>query len=382
MTSLFWSLVGLILFVYAGYPLLLGLIRRLGGARPVKLADTTPSVTLVISAYNEAAVIAEKLENCLALDYPADRLQIIVVSDCSSDETDRIVGTFAARGVELLRMTDRGGKTLGLNAAVPRARGEVVLFSDANAMYGRDVVRKLVRNFADPDVGAAVGESTYVDPRVASEHTEGLYWRYETAIKRAESAIGSVVGGDGAIYAIRKSLYVPMRADALSDFVNPLQIVKAGRRCIYEPEARSYEKAADSFEKEFRRKVRIVNRAWRALFNMKALLNPFRYGFFAFELVAHKLLRWLVPVFLAALLAVNLAILDRGWIYQLALAAQAALYVLALMGYFLRRRPGLPSLLSVPYFFCMANFASALGVLDAFRGKTYTTWNTVRTERR
>ena len=129
---------------------------------------------------------------------------------------------------------------------MPRARGEVVIFSDANAMYGRDVVRKLVRNFNDPAVGAAVGKSTYVDPQVASEHTEGLYWRYETAIKRAESAIGSVIGGDGAIYAIRKSLYVPMRADALSDFVNPLQIVKAGHRCVYVSEARSYERAADS----------------------------------------------------------------------------------------------------------------------------------------
>ena len=209
-------------------------------------------------------------------------------------------------------MPERGGKTLGLNAAVAAATGEIVVFSDANAMYGRDVIRKLVRNFADPAVGAVVGESTYVDPEVESERSEGLYWRYETAIKRLESEVGSVVGGDGAIYAVRRALYEPMRADALSDFVNPLQVVRGGHRCVYEPAARSYERAADDFGKEFRRKVRIVNRAWRALWRLRGLLNPLRHGLFAWQLLSHKLLRWLVPVQLAALLAVNVAIAGLG----------------------------------------------------------------------
>ena len=378
MTLAFWILLALVVYVYAGYPLLLAALRALGGGQPVARADLEPPVTLVISAFNEAEVIAAKLENSLALDYPRERLQVIVVSDASDDGTDEIVASFAGRGVELLRMADRGGKTLGLNAAVQAARGAVVVFSDANALYGRDVIRKLARNFADPAVGAVVGESTYVDPEVESERSEGLYWRYETAIKRLESALGSVVGGDGAIYAVRRALYQPMRADALSDFVNPLQVVRAGQRCVYEPEARSYERAADNFEKEFRRKVRIVNRAWRALFNLKALLNPLRFGFFAFQLVSHKLLRWLVPLFLAALLAVNLAIVGEHPIYRLALAAQAAFYLLALAGHLARRRPSLPALLAIPYYFCLVNLASALGILDAFRGKTYTTWATAR----
>lgn len=379
MAFLFWFLLALVAYVYAGYPLLLALVRALGGVRSITTREVEPDVTLVVSAFNEVDVIGEKIEDCLALDYPSGKLQILVVSDASDDGTDAVVASLAERGVELLRMPDRGGKTVGLNAAVAGARGEVIVFSDANAMYGRDVIRMLVRNFADPAVGAVVGESTYVDPEFESERSEGLYWRYETAIKRLESSIGSVVGGDGAIYAVRKVLYAPMRADALSDFVNPLQIVQAGHRCIYEPAARSHERAADNFGKEFRRKVRIVNRAWRALLRMRTLLNPLRYGFFALELFSHKLLRWLVPVFLAGLLATNAALLGEGPVYRLAMAGQVVFYLLALAGHALRRRASMPALVSVPYYFCLVNIASALGILDAFRGKTYTTWATART---
>lgn len=378
MTVAFWILLALVVYVYAGYPLLLWVLRALRGPRPVAVADVEPPVTLVISAYNEEAVIGPKLDNSLALDYPRNRLQVMVVSDACEDRTDDIVRSYADRGVTLLAMAERGGKTLGLNAAVAAASGEIIVFSDANAMYGRDVIRQLVRNFADPAVGAAVGESTYVDPEVESERSEGLYWRYETAIKRLESAVGSVVGGDGAIYAVRRALYEPMRADALSDFVNPLQVVRGAHRCVYEPAARSYERAADDFGKEFRRKVRIVNRAWRALWRLRELLNPLRHGLFAWQLFSHKLLRWLVPVQLVALFAVNVAIAGEGGVYALALAGQVAFYGLAAAGYLLRRRPAIPAVLSVPYYFCLVNVASALGILDAFRGRTYTTWATPR----
>jgi cellulose synthase/poly-beta-1,6-N-acetylglucosamine synthase-like glycosyltransferase len=379
MAVLFWTLTALVVYVYAGYPLLLALVGRIR-ARPTQRGEIEPSVTLLISAFNEADVIAEKLQNSLSLDYPADRLQIVVISDCSDDNTDAIVTGFAPQRVELLRMADRGGKTLGLNAAVPRARGDIIVFSDANAMYARDVLRKLAVNFADPAVGAVVGESTYTKPEVESERTEGLYWQYETAIKRLESQIGSVVGGDGAIYAIRRTLYEPMRADALSDFVNPLQIVRSGHRCVYEPLARSYESAAKDFQREFRRKVRIVNRAWRALMTMRSLLNPFRYGFFAIELISHKLLRWLVPLLLVGVFATNLFLLGTAPIYMLALLAQLALYALALAGYVLRRRERMPAILSVPYYFCLVNVASALGIFEAYRGKTYATWSTARAQ--
>jgi cellulose synthase/poly-beta-1,6-N-acetylglucosamine synthase-like glycosyltransferase len=379
MAALFWTLAALVVYVYVGYPLLLVLVGRVR-SRPRVRREIEPGVTLLISAFNEDEVIAEKLRNSLSLDYPRERLHIVVISDASDDGTDAIVRSFASEGVELLRMEDRGGKTAGLNAAVPRAHGDIIVFSDANAMYARDVLRQLTANFADPTVGAVVGESTYTTPEAESERTEGLYWRYETAIKRLESRIGSVVGGDGAIYAIRRYLYVPMRADALSDFVNPLQIVRAGHRCVYDPLARSYERAAQDFHREFRRKVRIVNRAWRALMSMPSLLNPFRHGFFSFELLSHKLLRWLMPLLLAGVLIANLFLLGKGPVYVLALGAQLALYSLALVGHAMRRRAQMPSIVSVPYYFCLVNIASALGILDAYRGKTYATWSTARAQ--
>jgi cellulose synthase/poly-beta-1,6-N-acetylglucosamine synthase-like glycosyltransferase len=378
----FWILGASIVYVYAGYPLLLWLLRAVGFGKAVATADpapgTEPRVTLLVSAYNEVDVIADKIRNSLALDYPADKLEVIVISDASDDGTDPAVTAFGLDNVKLLRMEGRGGKTVGLNAALKIASGDIVVFSDANAMYEPRSIRNMVRNFSDPAVGAVVGESTYSDAAGNAQENEGLYWKYEIGIKRLETHLGSVVGGDGAIYAIRKQLYRDMRADALSDFVSPMQIVMQGRRCIYEPQARSVEEAADNLQKEFRRKVRIVNRAWRALWTMPVMLNPLRYGRFAIQVISHKLLRWLMPAFLAAFLAVSIALAGRGGIYALALGIQAFLYGCALIGYFMRQSNSMPRLFAIPYYFCLVNYASALGILDAYRGKTYTTWNTPR----
>ena len=236
-----------------------------------------------------------------------------------------------------------------------------------------------MRNFADPSVGAVVGESTYEEAAGGAQQSEGLYWKYETAIKRLETQLGSTVGGDGAIYAIRRVLYRDMRADALSDFVNPMQIVMSGRRCIYEPQARSVEEAAAGFDKEFRRKVRIVNRAWRATWTLPALLNPLRYGWFSLQLVSHKLLRWLMPLFLLGFFAVNLLLIESGVVYRASFLIQLVLYALALLGYLARDSKSLPRALSVPYYFCLVNIASARGIIEAYRGRTYTTWATPRT---
>ena len=374
----FWSAATLIVYVYAGYPLLLGLVRALGGARRVAVGEHRPPLTLIVSAYNEAEIIGEKIANSLSLDYPADRLEVLVVSDCSSDATDAIVAGVSDPRVRLMRMAERGGKTLGLNAAAREARGEILVFSDANAIYLRDALVNLTRNFADAQVGAVIGESTYSAAEGGADEEESLYWKYEIAIKRLESAIGSVVGGDGAIYAIRKALYRPMRADALSDFVNPLQIVRGGHRCVYEPAARSVEKAAGDFDREFRRKVRIVNRAWRAMMSMKDLLNPLRHGLFAVEIISHKLLRWLVPLFMAVALGANFALAGSGWFYAATLTVQLAVYLLVAVAYPLRQKVQLPRLLAVPFYFVMVNIASARGIVEAYLGKTYTTWTTAR----
>ncbi len=376
----FWTLAALVVYVYAGYPLLLWLLRAITSGRPLALAESEPAVTLIISAFNEEEVIEAKIRNSLALDYPRSQLEVLIVSDASDDDTDIIVRRYEKDGVRLLRLAVRGGKTLGLNEAVSAASGDIVIFSDANAMYRSDVVRALVRNFADAAVGAVVGESTYSNSANNAEMSESAYWRYEIAIKRLESALGSVVGGDGAIYAIRKPLYRPMVADALSDFVNPLQIVELGKRCVYEPDAVSVEEAAGSFEKEFRRKVRIVNRAWRAVMSMKRLMNPFRHGFFALKLISHKYLRWLVPFFLMGILATNIGLLGQHLIYQISFGVQALFYSLALLGRLMRQRKDLSQALYVPFYFCLVNIASMRGILEAYQGKTYTTWSTARVD--
>jgi cellulose synthase/poly-beta-1,6-N-acetylglucosamine synthase-like glycosyltransferase len=337
-------------------------------------------MALIVSAYNEANVIRQKIENSLALDYPRDRLEVIVISDCSDDETDCIVKEYEDRGVRLIRMAERGGKTVGLNFAVPQARGEIVIFSDANALYHPQTARRLASNFADPAVGCVTGESRYqVDENAAdSTASENLYWRYELALKRMESAVSSLVGGDGAIYAIRKALFRPMRPEDLSDFVNPLQIAAQGYRNVYEPEAISFEGGAESFEKEFRRKVRIVNRAWRGLWRVRQVLNPFRFGFFTLQVISHKLLRWLVPVFLTGAFLANLFLLNSGKFYQALFALQISFYVLAIIGRLQSHRPAISKLFYVPYYFCLVNYASLLGIISNYRGQKFAVWNTVR----
>ena len=375
--TVFWIFLVTIAYVYAGYPLLLVVAGRSTSPALRGQPSEWPRVTLVISAYNEEAVIESKLRNALETDYPKKLFQVLVVSDASDDRTDDLVTGF--QGVQLLRMRERAGKTSGLNEAVRLAKGEIVVFSDANAMYERRAIKALVEGFSDPDVGAVVGQSTYVEGDYDSERSEGLYWRYETWLKIMESRTGSVVGGDGAIYAIRRERFEPMAADALSDFVNPLQIVRGGFRCVYEPGARSIERAADSFEKEFRRKVRIVNRAWRAMVSMKSLLNPFVHGWFAVKLISHKVLRWWVPVFLIGLFLVNLALWDVSNFYRLSLVLQLVFYLAALTGWVMTRRRAVPAMLYVPYYFCLVNLASLVGMIDAWRGLTYTTWSTART---
>ena len=375
----FWVSLALIAYVYVGYPLLLLLVNALVRPKPVAAAEITPKTTLIVSAFNEEDVIGDKIRNSLALDYPMDALEIVIVSDASDDDTDAIVQAFPEENVKLLRMEDRGGKTLGLNAAVAAATGEIVVFSDANAMYDAKAMRFLVGNFADPAVGAVVGESTYEAPENDADQSESSYWQYEIGIKRLETRLGSVVGGDGAIYAIRRELYRPMPADALSDFVNPLQIVDQGYRCVYEPRAFSVEESAGQFDKEFRRKVRIVNRAWRATMRMRSMLNPFAHGFFALKFWSHKLLRWLVPLFLLVLLIASAAIATRHPVYLAALAGQLLFYSLALIGALARRRYNLPFFVSVPYYFCLVNIAGLKGIAEYYLGKSYTTWATPRT---
>jgi cellulose synthase/poly-beta-1,6-N-acetylglucosamine synthase-like glycosyltransferase len=374
--TIFWLSALAIAATYFLYPMAL---LALGPLRSWHRTGTNmPSVTLVISAYNEEAVIREKLENALALNYPRDRLEIMVISDGSADATDAIAAEYADRGIVLHRQQPRRGKSAGLTQFVPLARGEIVIFSDANSMYDAHAVQRLVRNFEDPQVGFVVGHQRYIEEQSPASASESLYWRYETSLKIQESRIGSVVCGDGAIYAIRASLFEPLREDDINDFTIPLKIVARGYRGVFDSEAVCYEKTAADFGGEFRRKVRIVNRSFRAVLRVRQALNPFRVGIFAFQLAIHKLLRWFVPFFLAALLAANIGLAWLDWpFYQATLALQIAFYLTALM----RLIPGPRDLkpVYIAYYFCIVNAAAAVGVLGTLFGRNIAVWNPERT---
>jgi cellulose synthase/poly-beta-1,6-N-acetylglucosamine synthase-like glycosyltransferase len=375
LTVLLASSLFLLLYVYAGYPLLLRAIVALRGVRTVRKAPITPSVTLIISAFNEEEVIAQKIENALALDYPRDRLDIIVISDASDDATDAIVSRFADRRVRLVRQPQRRGKTAGLNRTLATVTSDVVVFSDANAMYQRDALRMLVRNFADPAVGCVTGEARYLTgTRAAADRGERVYWDYEIQIKRLETALGSMVGGDGAIYAIRRSLWRELPEDAINDFLNPLQIVATGWRSVYEPEAVCYEESAGAVHSEYKRRVRIVSRSWRAVFQERRVLNPLRVGLFAWSIVSHKVLRWLSGVFASIAIASGIflgAHIDSGRVASWVGLVLLALLLMALVPVG-RRAIGLLA------YFAAINVASVVGVVKGTLGRVSGIWTTPR----
>jgi cellulose synthase/poly-beta-1,6-N-acetylglucosamine synthase-like glycosyltransferase len=291
-----WVSVIIIGLVTFGYPIVLAVATPLIGRRR-HCADAEPTVTLVIAAHNEEKCLAAKIENSLALDYPRDRLEIVVASDGSTDRTAVIAQSFATRGV-ILREFPRIGKTGMQNQISRTAKGDILVFSDANAVYRPNSIRKLVRNFADPTVACVSGQLVYEVQGQGAGDGEGSYWNYEKFMKRHESELSSLIGVNGSIYAVRRADYIEIDGDLISDLVEPLALVRAGKRVVYEPEAISVEEASTSYSVEFRRKVRILTRSIKGLIHMRELLNPLRFGVFALQLLLHKLLRYVVPYLL------------------------------------------------------------------------------------
>ena len=367
-------------YVYIGYPLLLMVLDKLVKGASLNVADITPTVSLIVSCYNEADVVEQKIRNCKLLDYPQDQLEIIFVSDGSDDGTDELIKPYCNERIKLIRQEGRLGKTMGLNLALAEASGEIVVFSDANAMYKEDALKMLVRNFHDASVGYVVGAAIYRDDEdSAAGSSENIYWQYEIFIKKIESKLHSVVGGDGAIYAIRKSLYAPLDQEDINDFVNPLQIITKGYRGIFDAEAICYEQTAGDFDKEGKRKQRIVNRSFSGLMKNKTVLNPFKYGFYSLELLSHKLLRWLIPFFIL-ITAVGITVLAQMEVvtFQWLLLLGIVFVWFILLGKLLKDKPTCPSVLLIPYYFYLVNFNSMKGVLQSLRGDVQITWSTPR----
>jgi cellulose synthase/poly-beta-1,6-N-acetylglucosamine synthase-like glycosyltransferase len=377
MKLLFWSCLLLVLYIYIGYPLIIALLsrmRKLSAARDGEL----PSVTILIAAYNEERHIEATLRNKLALDYPRDRLEIIVVSDESTDATDAIVERVAAAAdvpVRLYRQQPRQGKTAGLNLVVPMARGEIIVFSDANSIYAADTVRRLVGNFSDPGVGYVTGKMVYTneDGSLVGDGCSS-YMKYENWLRSMETRLGSVVGVDGGVDAMRRVLYEPLAAEQLPDFVQPLKVVEKGWRVVYEPLALLKEAALDDVAREYPMRVRVTLRALWALHDMRALLNPLRHGLFAFQLISHKLLRYLAFIPILLLIPGNILLLGRGEVYLVLLFGQMVFYLLALSGMLLASRPGNPFYVTAPYYFTLLNVACMHALWRYLKGEKQLLW--------
>jgi cellulose synthase/poly-beta-1,6-N-acetylglucosamine synthase-like glycosyltransferase len=374
---LFWSSGAFLCYVYVGFPalvLLRGRLRR----RPYGTADITPSVSVVIAAHNEAAVIRSRLENLLALDYPEDRIDVVVASDGSDDGTNEILeecGNERVRWLDLPRV----GKAEALNAAVAAADGEVLVFSDANTIFRADAVRKLVRPLADPSVGGVAGNQIYLATEDgsgdSSEVGEREYWDFDRRLKVAQSAAGSVTGATGAIYAVRRTLFEPLRPEVNDDLLNSLRVIARGYRFVFETEAVAYEAASATASANFSRRVRVIVRGLRCVLVMRGLLDPRRHGFFSLQLLTHKVLFRTAVVPLAALAGASALLWKRGPVYRVATIGQALLYALGLSGTALSRRPvARTKLLALPAYFCLVNAASAKALWELGRGETHERW--------
>ena len=321
---IFWASLGALLWTHVLYPLAVLLVVR-ARTRAVRRARIEPNVTVIVAAHNEEPVIARRLENLLALDYPAEKLRLVVTSDASTDRTEEIAAGFP--GVQVIR-NPRGGKVAAQDNAVRSTESELVAFTDANATWAQDALRALVANFADPDVAYACGQ--LVLEAADGSNREGLYWRYELAQRLAESRLGSITGGNGSIYAVRRTDYVEVDPKWGHDLSFPYRMVQAGRRAVYEPAARAFERPTPSNETEYRRKVRMFEHCWEITLR-GSMLKRLPAGYLV-QVLSHRLLRYGSGILHLLLLATSLALVGEGLVYQVVLAAQILLLAAAAVG--------------------------------------------------
>jgi len=365
-----------------GYVIVIVLISRII-RNPVKREDSyEPFITFLITAYNEEKDIGRKLENTLQLDYPKDKMEILVASDGSTDRTDQIVSKYSAMfpNVRLLRVEGRVGKTETQNKAVKAAKGEVIIFSDATTEYDRNALRKIVRNYADPNVGAVSGRYNYVNRKGSQVGIATvLFWKYENFIKSLQTQIKTITGCCGCIYSVRKSLYEPLRRDIISDLVEPLKILKKGYRIVFEPEAFAYETTTEKSSEEFRMRVRVITRGINGMLHMKPLFNPIYYPFISFQLISHKVLRWLIPAFVVILFFANIFLFDQ-WFYKVTFVLQSLFFTLAFLGWIADLFGKKIKIFSIPLYFCLVNIASLVSIYNILRGEKKVVWETIRNQ--
>jgi cellulose synthase/poly-beta-1,6-N-acetylglucosamine synthase-like glycosyltransferase len=364
---LFWAAAGLIVYTHVGYPLALLALARLRRRTTLRHPGTwpeLPAVSLIVPAHDEGAVIGRKVANARQLDYPGDRLELIVASDGSTDDTVRRA---REAGADQVLELPRRGKVPAANAAVAASSGEILAFSDANSFWRRDALRHLVEPFADPEVGYVCGEVRFLDEE--GDNLEGVYWRYEMAVRELESALGGITAGNGAIYAVRRDAYLPLAPQASHDLSFPFELAKRGRRSIYHPSAFAEERMVPTLEGEFARKRRMMVGLWDIVVG-GGMLSPRGYRpLYAFQIASHRLLRYLTPLLHVIALGANIALLGDGWIYMATLAAQLALIGAALLGRIVPLAP-----LRVARYYVMTTASIAAGLWDRLRRGRPGTW--------
>jgi cellulose synthase/poly-beta-1,6-N-acetylglucosamine synthase-like glycosyltransferase len=365
--GLFWGSLGALVWTHVGYPLATAAAARLR-PRPVRTDDRAPSVTVIVAAHDEETVIERRLENLLALDYPPELVDIVVASDASTDGTDAAVEAIQAREprVRLLRCP-RGGKVAAQNLAVLDTESEILAFSDANAIWAPDALRKLVRSFGDPDVAYVCGQVSLQE--ADGTNREGVYWRYELWLRQQESTLGSITGGNGAIYAVRREDYVVLDSRWGHDFSLPFTLVQRGRRAVYDREALCFEKPSRDLEDEYRRKVRMFEHGWLMLLTGK----PWREvdPAYAVELLSHRYIRYASGLLHVVLLGSNVALVGRGPVYRLALGGQLGWLALAAAGRLKEPIPGA----GIAYYYLLVTSATAVSLVRYLRFGVPAVWD-------
>lgn len=373
----FWFSVGLLVYTYLGYPLLLAAFAA-SRPKPKEPPPYFPKVSVLIAAHNEEETLARTIRNMLSLDYPEDKLELIVASDASTDGTDSILQSIRDPRVRWLRLPTQGGKTQAQNQTVRLSKGDVIVFSDATTVYDRQAIRLLVRHYADPKVGGVSGRYEYLDPDVSRPAVVGtaVFWRYENLLKLLQSRAGTMTGSSGCIYSVRRSLYTPLPPQSCSDLVEPLMLVRKGYRIVFESRALAFETSCRTISDEFRMRVRVAAHGIDSILENQDLLNVFRHGWVSLQLISHKVLRWMTPLFLLNAWVMSALLATRPG-FKAVFIAQTLFYAGSMLLAWAPRR-GRWRILGIPFQLCALHAAVLVGVSELISGKVYTIWRPAR----
>jgi poly-beta-1,6-N-acetyl-D-glucosamine synthase len=376
---IFWACILIVSYTYVGYGVVIYFFSKIKRPKPIPITGSElPDITLLIAAYNEEGFIEEKIRNTLALDYPSDKLKVIMVTDGSTDRTPELVAKHPS--IQLFHEPERRGKIHAVNRIMKLVTTPIVIFCDANTYLNPEALHLIVRHYADPQVGGVAGEKRIFkkEEDSASGAGEGIYWKYESFLKRKDSEVHSVVGAAGELFSLRTALFEEPPADTIiEDFYISLRIASRGYRFIYEPGAYATESASASVEEEWKRKVRICAGGFQAMARLTPLLNPFRYGILTFQYVSHRVLRWtLAPLALPLILITNMILaMYAGPLYQLILVLQFGFYALAALGYIMRNKPITIKGFFVPYYFAVMNLSVYAGFRRYLKGSQSVVWD-------